>query len=179
MSTRTHDYEALEREYLRSAISIRELCRRNDIKSFSAVALYAREHGWYEKREKIGQKAEEKTIARVSDALAEEETNEILTIRSEMLTVIRQALYKFAEDLKDPEYRIVPMDLIKLMNQGLLLMGEPTSRTEEKRLELSGTFEGLPPDVLRRLAEATRPRLVAGGSPDLPARVRSEDARAN
>lgn len=179
MSTRTHDYDTLEREYLRGSMSIRELCRKHEIKSFSAVALYAREHGWYEKRKKIGERTEEKTIARVSEALAEQETSEILTIRSEMLTVIRAAIYKFAEDLKDPNYRIVPMDLIKLMNQGLLLMGEPTSRTEEKRFELSGTVEGLPPDVLRRLAEATRPRLVAGGGPELPARRNPEDTRAN
>jgi hypothetical protein len=161
MSAHKHDYDALEREFISNPdASIRGLCRAHGIKSYSSVAAYARSHGWYEKQRKLAARVEERAIEKVAERSSDVIAELLGEVQSEMLTVIRAALYKFAEDLKDPNYRIMPHDLIKLMNQGLLLMGEPTSRTEEKRLELTGTFEGLPPEFLRRLASATRPAII-------------------
>ena len=42
---KSHDYRALEREYVTSDISIRELCRRHGIRSHSPVVDQAKKHG--------------------------------------------------------------------------------------------------------------------------------------
>lgn len=153
---KANDYEALRREYINSNMSIRELCRRNGIKAYSTVAEYAKTHGWYDKRAAVQASTEEKVIQRVSDRLADSEVDELVKYRSLALQVIQGALYKFANDLAKPESTITPSDLIRLVNQGLLLLGQPTSRTEERHLELTGSLDGLPPEFLRRLADVTR-----------------------
>jgi hypothetical protein len=178
VTVRKHDYAQLEREYTTSTISIRALCRKHGVKGYSSVAQYAREHEWDLKRERIHNRTETKLVERVSDQLAAAEADLVETVRGEWLTVIRAATYKFAEDLKDPNYRIRVDDLIKLIDKGLVLVGEPSSRTEERHLELSGSLDSLGPEFFRQLAERTRPdhvRRVEG----LPPRVGTEDPRQN
>lgn len=177
MTVRKHDYAVLEREYTTSDISIRALCRKHGIKGYSSVAAYAREHDWDGKRERIHHRTESKVIERVSDRLAEAEASLVDEVRGEWLTVIRAATYKFAEDLKDPSYRIRVDDLIKLIDKGLVLVGEPSSRTEERHLELSGTLDGMGPEFFRQLAERTRPRVDVREREALPSRVGAEESR--
>jgi len=179
MTVRKHDYQTLEREYIGSDISIRGLCKKHDIKGFSAVAQYSREHGWDEKRERIRGRATTKVVERVSDQIAEAEADLITTVRGEWLTVIRAATYKFAEDLKDPGYKIRVDDLIKLIEKGLVLLGEPSERTEERHLELTGSLDALGPEFFRRLAERTRPVRSVGGTENLPSRLGAEEHRQN
>lgn len=180
MSARKHDYRALEAEFIRTpGLSIRELCRNHDIKGFSSVAAYARENKWEQKRDQIMGRAEEKAIELVSDQLAEAQVELIETVRSEWLTVIRAATYKFAEDLKDPQYKVSVDSLIKLIDKGLVLLGEPSSRTEERHLALTGTLEGVSADTLRRIAAATRPVEPVRVGEGLPPRAGTEDPRPN
>lgn len=158
MGRAVHDYHLLEREYLNEPeLSIRELCKRHNIKSWSAVSLYAKKNGWLERRQAIKERTEEKVIEAVSTRVADIETDLLMTYRDEAVSAVREAIARFREQLKDESYKIHPDALLKLMNAGLLLLGQPTSRTEERKLELSGTIEGLPPEVLRRLVEVARP----------------------
>lgn len=159
------DYDLLEKEYVTGTMSVRQLCRDHDIKSWSSVAKAARERGWYEKREAYRSKKSDKMIER----MAEDQAELAVEIRGEMLTVVRAALYKFAEDLKRPDYMISASELVKVIQQGMLLIGEPTSRTEEKKLDVRATFDGLDPAVLGELLAAARaarrdvPRAVGSG----------------
>lgn len=146
------NYDELEKEYVTGTMSIRGLCRDRGIKSFSQVATVARERGWYQKRETFRNKRSEKTIEKIAENQAELASE----IRYEMLTVVRAALYKFAEDLKRPDYVITASELVKVIQQGLLLIGEPTSRTEEKSLALNASFSDIEPDLLRELFTAAR-----------------------
>jgi hypothetical protein len=179
MSARKHDYTALEREYITTDISIRALCKKHDIKGYSSVAQYAREHEWEEKRERIMGRKADKMVERVSDQLAEAELSLVEEVRGEWLTVIRAATYRFAEQLKDPEFKIRVPELIALIDKGLVLIGEPSSRTEERHLALTGTLEQLPEEFVRRLAEGTRSDRPVGHGAGLPTRVGPEATRPN
>lgn len=179
MTVRKHDYSVLEREYITSDISIRGLCKKHDIKGYSSVAQFAREHDWEEKRARIMGRKQDKMVERVSESLAEAELDLVDTVRNEWLTVIRAATYKFAEDLKDPNYRLRVTDLVMLIDKGLVLLGEPTSRTEERHLALTGSLEQLPEELVRRLAERTRPAHVVGRGAGDVIRVGPEEARPN
>lgn len=181
MTVRKHDYLTLEREYVSSnpKVSIRGLCAKHDIAGYSSVAKYAREHGWDEKWERIHDRAESKLVERVSDQLVDDEMALVSEVRSEWLTVIRAATYKFAEDLKNPDYRIRVDDLIKLIDKGLVLLGEPSERTEERHLALTGSLDGLPQGLLRQLAERTRPVIAVRARENLPSRAGTENPREN
>lgn len=181
MTVRKHDYTTLEHEYVYdpNKISIRALCRKHDIKSYSSVAAYSREHGWDEKREEVQNRKSLKVVERMADRMAEEEISLVDEVRHEWLTVIRAATYKFAEDLKDPSYRIRVPDLIQLIDKGLVLIGEPSSRTEERHLALTGSLGELPADVLRQLVERTRPDQPHAGRESLPSRAGTQDPRPN
>lgn len=179
MATTTHDYDKLEREYLASDLTIRALCKKHGIKSYSTVAKYAREHGWYERRDQVISRKNDRTIEKVAERLSDAEADEIEQFRIESLTVVRASLYKFAEDLKNPDFRIRADDLVKLIQLGLLITGQPTSRTEERRLDVVATFDGLPVDVLRGLAEATRPRPALGEPANADTRTGAAEPRPN
>lgn len=175
------DYDALEREYVRGKMSIRALCKAHGIKGYSSVAEKARRDDWYGKRDALAGKVSEKTVEKVAERIAAEEVDMLMTVREEMLTVVRAAIYKFAKDLESPEYHVATKDLIELMKQGLLLIGEPTERTEEKSLAFTGNLADLPIDLVRELATAAReartlrdgPRAAGLAVPALPPRTRS------
>ena len=172
----THDYIKLEREYLNGRMSIRDLAKKHDM-SYSTLAAYARAHGWYDRRDRIKERTEEKVVERVSEQIAEEETDELMQFRADALAVARATIYKYAEQMKDPLFRISTAELVKVINTGLLILGEPTARTEARTLELSGTIGELPPEFLRRLVEANRPGQAISGRtsdalPALPAGTR-------
>lgn len=145
------DYDLLEKEYVTGTMSIRQLARDYDI-SWSTVAKTARDRGWKAKRDVYRSKKSDKMIER----MAEDQAELAAEIRGEMLTVVRAALYKFAEDLKRPDYMITASELVKVIQQGMLLIGEPTSRTEEKTLAVQANFDGMDPAILGELLSAAR-----------------------
>ncbi len=175
----SHDYDQLEREYIATDVSIRGLCKKHGIKGYSAVAAYSRSHGWAEKREAVRTRAAQRTLEKVADRISDDEADEIAQFRNESLTVIRAALYKFADDLRDPQFRVRADELVKLVQLGLLITGSPTERIEERRLDLRATFSELPTDLLRSLVEATRPGRALGDGTGDPARAGAPGARPN
>lgn len=179
MSAKSHDYDKLKKEFVSSDISIRALCTKHGIKGFSTVAKYARDHGWYEERSQIHGRAKEKMVEKVSEKISDTEAQEILEFRGESLVVIRAALYKFAEDLRDPKFHVRADELVKLVQLGLLITGSPTERIEERRLDLHATFNDLPADVLRQLVDATRPGQSVGITEGTATRVGPQDTRPN
>lgn len=96
-----------------------------------------------------------------------------MQFRADALAVARATIYKYAEQMQDPLFRVSTAEVVKVISMGLLVLGEPTARTEERRLELSGTLGELPPEFLRRLVEASRPgQPVTDRTSDaLPARL--------
>ena len=92
---KSHDYRALEREYVTSQISLRELCRRHGIRSHSPVVDQAKKHKWAEKREQYQATASdayiEKHAARHADRLA--------LIEDKAIDAIDQALDRFRDDM--------------------------------------------------------------------------------
>lgn len=179
MAAATHDYDKLKKEFVSSDISIRALCAKHNIKGFSTVAKYAKEHGWYNERASIHGRVRDKMVEKVSEQIADAEASEIMEFRGESLTVIRAAIYKFAEDLRDPKFHIRADELVKLVQLGLLITGSPTERIEERRLDLHASFNDLPADVLRQLVDATRPRVAVGGTEAATPRIGAQDTRPN
>ncbi len=59
-----HQYRELEREFITSQISLRELCRRHGITAHSLVTVQARKGKWLEKREQYRAKADEAYMSR-------------------------------------------------------------------------------------------------------------------
>lgn len=179
MKPAVHDYETLKREFITSDISIRGLCAKHNIKSYSVVAKYAREHGWYDERTAIADRKRDRMVERAAERLADAEVDEMIQFRQESLTVIRAALYKFAEDLRNPDFKVKADELAKLVQLGLLLSGSPTERIEERRLDVHASFNDVPSDILRRLVDETRPRPIDARAALPDSRTGPEGARAN
>ena len=59
---KSHDYRALEREYVTSQVSLRELCRRHDISAHSLVTVQAKKLKWAEKREQCQAKGSDERL---------------------------------------------------------------------------------------------------------------------
>jgi transposase-like protein len=161
MSRTLHDYDALELEYIQSDISIRELARKHDIRSYTSVAVQARKRHWEEKRQSFKAKAEEATIT----TLVMARQKNVAEIHGELLIAVRHAVRRFIKDLaadKDSGQTVTPRDLMGLIDKFLLLTGQPTSRSENKNLDLhaatdlDGLLRGAPEHVLRELAELAR-----------------------
>ena len=170
-----YDLTKLRDQFVRSDLSLRALCRENGIEGFSYIAQIAKRDNWLADRAQYRQEAKDKTIER----MAENQAEIAVQMRGEMLTVVRAALYKFAEDLKRPDFLVSPSDIVKLIQQGMLLIGDPTSRTEEKSFALTAELGELPPEVLRELAGAARQARLVGQSGGGPAPLLPPGSRAN
>jgi hypothetical protein len=48
--TNKRDYRSLDREYVISRLSIREICRNHGISAHSSVVVQAKKEAWHEKR---------------------------------------------------------------------------------------------------------------------------------
>ena len=88
-----HPYRGMEREYVTSQVSLRELCRKHGISAHSLVVGQAKKGKWAEKREQYQAKASDafmsRHAARQADRLAE--------IHDNAIDVIDEALDKFRE----------------------------------------------------------------------------------
>ena len=163
---KSHDYRALEHEFVTSDISIRELCRRHGISAHSLVTVQAKKRKWAEKREQYRAKTSDADIerhaARHADRLAE--------IEDKAIDVIDQALDRFRSDMRAtekkridgewvevPVMRLMPKDIAILLDCLQVLFERP-SRIHEGR-DLSVRSE-LPLDALNRIVELTRGRAV-------------------
>ena len=90
-----HPYRHLEREYITTDLSIRELCRRHGIRSHSPVVDQAKKHKWAEKREQYRVKESEAYMSRHAARMADRQAES----GDKALDAIDEALDKFRVDL--------------------------------------------------------------------------------
>jgi hypothetical protein len=150
----------VEKRYVTGRESIRTIAADIGI-AFSSLAEKSRKEDWAAKRAAYRQMSGEKAVERVADRWA----NQKAEVVDEMLVVLRLAIRNFYDKLKDTENppQLNLKDVTLAMNQMLLLLGEPTQRTENRNLGFTFSAE-LDPELLRRLEELTRGP-SAGSSP--------------
>ena len=97
------DYRALEREFITSQVSLRELCRRHSITAHSLVVVQARQGQWAEKREAYRSRESETFITRHADRMADREAE----VRDHALDAIDEAIDKFRSDMRRTEKKLI------------------------------------------------------------------------
>ena len=152
------DPKLLEREFVTTDASIRELARRYDM-SWSAIATRARKPDasgltWYDKKEAFQKSVAEKSFDKTTEKFAAEDAS----IREELILVHRATIHAYAQQLREGKIAVTPKDAVGATSALLLMLGEATSRSETTIVDNAS----LKPDDLRRLAEFARARLVEG-----------------
>lgn len=191
MPTSKYDYDSLERQYIQGTMSIRELCRLNDIKTWSTVNERAKSREWDKKREEFQEMLRSKEL----EVLTDKRAQKLEQLTDDVIDVISAAVFRFVEGLQDreiktsdggvlvvPGMQVTPADLVKLIDKLLLLKGQPTKREMVLGLGLNANLDitdpsQLPPELLRELARAAREAgagTATGGHSPLP---RIEGAR--
>ncbi len=160
---KVRDYRALEREYVSSQVSIRELCRRHGITAHSLVVVQARQGKWAEKREAYRARESESFITKHADRMAAREAE----VRIHAIDAIDEAISKFRADMHRTEKKLVggewvevpvmlvsPKDIALLIDRLQILFGHPATITEGRGVNV--TSEALPVEALQEFIERTR-----------------------
>lgn len=178
---RRHDFARLDREFITSQVSLRELCRRHDISAHSLVTVQAKKHKWAEKREAYRQKESESFIEKHAARHADREAE----VRDKALDAIDESISEFRADLKatkpvrqpdgsiteEPAWRMTPRDLALLIDRLEVLFDRPSVISEGRGLTVRSE---LPLDALSELIDRTRRRGAPPTSP-LPRTRRLDD----
>lgn len=152
MARASFDVRAIETRFITGNESLREIAKDIGL-SFSALARHSRLGDWQAKRLTFRNGVTDQAIEHVAERWANKKTE----ILDEFLVVLRKAIRTFYERLDDKEHPayITAKDVTLMMNQVLLILGEPTQRTENRNLALNFSAD-VDPDLLRRLEELTR-----------------------
>lgn len=188
-----HDYMTLEREYVEGSMSIRELCRSHDIKSWSAVSSYAKKHVWEDKRVEFRRRLRERETAVVTQRIAEARADIVEKAMGDAITVANRAIFAFLDSLEDrwvedpqtgqrvlvPGQQIEAGDFVKIMQQIMVLNGQPTKREAHLGLTLTGELDPgqATLELLRDVAAAARSGGAKSGPVSTSPLPRSERAR--
>ena len=177
---KSHDFAKLEREYVTSQMSVRELCRRNGITAHSLVTVQAKKGRWAEKREQYQAKASDAFIDKYAVRMADRQAE----IHDQALDAIDEAITKFRSDLKAterkcvdgewvevPVMRLTPRDIAVLIDRLQILFDRPSRVNEGRDLSISSEISI---DALNQLVELTRGRGAPPASP-LPRARRLDD----
>jgi hypothetical protein len=141
-----NDYLSLERQYERGTMSLRQLCRDNGIKTWSAVTEYAKRNAWEEKRRVFQEKLHDNEVKAIIDKRVEELSKAL----DDAITISSRALWAFYDSLTgrwvtDPEsdarvflppQTIPPADFVKIMEKLMVLNGQVTNREAHLSMEL-------------------------------------------
>lgn len=168
-------------------MSIRELCRTNNIPTWSTVNARANREGWDQLRSEFNRQVDNKSL----EHLAQKRSTKIAEIQLDALNVIHAGILKMAEDMDAVEsvvidgkersrkvMRIHPRDLAILIDKFQSLIGQPSQIQESRNLGIDVLTEA-PPEVLRDLLAALRPVSVLGRPEGSTSRPRSSSARSN
>lgn len=155
------DWESIEHDYVTTELSLRELGRRHGV-GWSSIGTRAKREKWTEKRQAYRDRLNRRSYERTIDKLAEDQSD----IRHESVLVMRATLRRYAEQLRTGQVTVTTKDAVQAVQTLLLLMGEPTARSEAKVIEFS--TGGIDPEDLRRLVELARARTVAGSVVEPP-----------
>lgn len=170
---KTWDAIKIEKDYVTSDLSLREIARRNGI-SHSSLAKHAKDNDWEGKR--VAYKAA--LSRRGYEAMAAEIAQQEGIIREESLIVMRATLRKYAESLAAGNVAITTKDAVEAIKTIAFLMGEPK---DGKQNDASDARSVNKPDAdhLRRVAEAARRQLSGPGVLGGPAQKGKPGARPN
>lgn len=183
-----YDYIALKNEYIQTpGLSIRALCERHGIKTWSTVNKRKNDEGWDAKRAEFERQVDNKSL----EALASKRAQKIAEIQLDALNVIHAGILKMAEDMDaEEEYevngqvrrrkvmRIHPRDLAILVDKFQSIIGQPSQVTEQRNLNL-GMQADLEPDELRTILAALRPQPAISGPAGEAARPTPPGTRTN
>jgi hypothetical protein len=175
-----YDYISLKNQYVQGTMSIRELCRINDIPTWSTVSARANREGWDGLRAEFQRQVESRSL----ETLAQKRANKVVEIENDLLEVVHAGILKMAEDmdarepvmdgtsvLRDDEGNIVwrplqrfgPNQLQTLVQQYLAITGKPSTVTENRNLN-ANLHADMDPTDLRTLLAAIRPRAALAGA---------------
>ena len=157
-----HPYRELEREYITTDISIRELCRRHEISSHSVVVDQSQKHDWAAKREAYRAKESKYFIEKHADRMADRQAE----IHDKILDAIDEAITKFRNDMRATETKLVngewvevpawymkPRDMCLLIDRFEILFGRPSVISQHQGVTLSTDLSA---DALNEFLERTR-----------------------
>lgn len=189
---RKHDYEALEREYVTSDISLRALAKKAGIANHSMLIEQSTKNGWVQKRADYRAKANQKAVT----LLANDEAKRIAReseVRDHAIDAIDEAIQRLRADLADtvktvspdgevidtgvPVLRVKPQDVAILIDRLQVLFGKPSAITEERKLGIE--LETNDPAILKGIIEATRGMRDGPAGPARSALPRIEGAGPN
>jgi hypothetical protein len=162
------DYRSMERRYITTDLSLRALAKEAGI-GWGTLAQHSRNDGWVEKRAEYRAQADQRALESAEDQFV----NRSVEIREEAVNVMRATLYAYADNLKDKPGIVTTRDAALAIDKLLLLLGEPTSRTEERHVFGSDITS----EDLREIIAASRARIIEGSSSDA-ANAGAEEARA-
>ena len=169
-----YDYISLKNQYVQGTMSIRELCRINEIPTWSTVSARANREGWDALRAEFQRQVDNRSI----EALADKRATKIAAIETDLLEVVHAGILKMAEDmdarepvmdgtnvLRDangeivwrPVQRFGPNQLQTLVSQYLAITGKPSTIAENRNMNLNANAD-VQPDDLRAILAAIRPR---------------------
>lgn len=162
-----HDYDALEREYIRGQMGLRELARKHGI-AHSLVTIQSKNREWSRKREEFRTGASDKAVIYMADEEGKRRAREA-QVRDNAIDAIDDAITKMRTDLQRtekkfvnnewvevPVYLLRPHDVVELIDRLQVLFNRPSNITEERSLGLSLSANGVGTDILRGIVEATR-----------------------
>jgi predicted DNA-binding protein YlxM (UPF0122 family) len=149
---RKWDPKQVEKEYVTSDLSIRELARRNGV-SQSSMAKHARDNDWAGKRTAYKASLSRQTYEKMAAEIADQEG----IIREENILVMRATLRRYAEALAAGEVNVTTKDAVEAVKTIAFLMGEPDSGKRDA--DTARTVSKPDAEHLRRIAEAARSKL--------------------
>jgi hypothetical protein len=166
-----YDYISLKNQYVQGSMSIRELCRQNNIPTWSAVNARAKRDDWDQKRIEFNR--------------------QIAEIQVDSLEVIHAGILKMAEDMDAVEeyevngvtktrkvMRIHPRDLAILLDKFQSLIGAPQQISENRNLGVD-ILSQADPETLRDLLGVLRPQQIVGPAEGAAARGHPSSTRSN
>ena len=153
---KVYPYRALEREYITSQMSLRELCRRHGISAHSLVVVQAKQGKWAEKREAYRTRESESFITKHADRMAAREAE----VRIHAIDAIDEAFTKFRADMQRTEKKLiggewveVPVMLIGPKDVALLI-DRFQVRIPRKPISQSGVFDHPRSEAAKRSTES-------------------------
>jgi hypothetical protein len=165
-----YDYQTLERQFVQGTMSVRQLCKDNDIATWSTVHEYAKRNAWNEKRERYQERLREAE----TKTLVERRADQLGKALDDSVTVAVQAIWTFLDSLRDrwvtdpesgkrvliPAQTIGASDFVKIMEKLMVLNGQATSREARVGLTLTGEVspDQVTMEMLRELAATARER---------------------
>lgn len=178
---RKYDYDSLERQYVKGDMSIRELCRQNEIPTWSTVSAKAKRDHWDDKRADYRQRAQKAEEAVVIDR----RVDRVQKALDDAIAAANRAVFAFVDSLEDrwvedpvsgdrhliPGQLINGQDFVKIVEKLQVLSGQPTERTAHLGLNVEAGASDLSLEMLRDIAAMARGQgadVAPTGSSPLP-----------